>query len=135
MFQNWNTSRYGEPLLKIFSVQALLRVSIDYLVGISLIHWVNKAFSKWWPQVPGLSCLFSSIHSFISYYSYSAWFQLILPIFALFIVHITYSPGVSLLFKDVCPLFRWIRGLCHGFSHLSYSSDQKLIHTEPQKAI
>ena len=34
---------YGEPLLKIFSVQALLRVSFVYHVGISLIHQMNKA--------------------------------------------------------------------------------------------
>jgi hypothetical protein len=92
LFQNWNTSSYGEPLLKIFSVQALLRVSIDYLVGISLIHRVNKAFSKMatgaWSEL------------LIQFYS------LIHFILLLFSLISTYSSHVCLIH---CPyhLFNW----------------------------
>ena len=80
--------RYREPMLKISSVQAL----IVYWVGISLIHSVNKAFPNWLPQVPGLSCLCTYIHSFISYYSYSPRFHLF------FLFSLIHCP---------CHLFTW----------------------------
>ena len=84
--------RYGEPLLKISSVQALLRISFVCWVWISLIHWWIRLF-----QIDSHRCLVWAAYAVL--FTHSFHITLIHPDFHLFFL---FS-----LIHCPCHLFTW----------------------------